>query len=244
MNCPGCDLPMTTHRLAANYGGEVEIDVCDRCVAIWFDRRESLQLSPGATLDLLKILGARATASGGAIRADARCPRCGGALLETTDLQRGTRFHYRRCDAHGRFITFYEFLREKNLVREPSPAELAAIRSRVKVVKCSHCGAPIDLAAAPRCSYCDAPVSVLSAESLRESLELLQRRDERRGALDAASAQRVAKMQQEIRRALRETDARGLGPPFLDLPSTAAEGIDLLAEGAEYLVKRLLRILQ
>ncbi len=51
MNCPRCATAMQTHLLGGHLGREVEIDVCPPCQSIWFDVRENLQLTAGATLD-------------------------------------------------------------------------------------------------------------------------------------------------------------------------------------------------
>jgi Zn-finger nucleic acid-binding protein len=46
MNCPGCGTAeMVEEQYAGNYGVQLTIDVCHFCNGIWFDGRESLQLS-------------------------------------------------------------------------------------------------------------------------------------------------------------------------------------------------------
>ncbi len=57
MKCPGCSTEMTPMTLDARLGGQVAIDVCARCQAFWFDHFESLKLSPGSTLKLMKFIG-------------------------------------------------------------------------------------------------------------------------------------------------------------------------------------------
>ncbi len=52
-----------------------------------------------------------------------------------------------RCPGrHGRLITFFNFLREKNFIRPLSAAQIEELRQNVRTVNCSNCGAPIDLA--------------------------------------------------------------------------------------------------
>jgi len=59
-------------------------------------------------------------------------------------MQRSTRFEYLRCPHdHGRLTTFFDFLKEKDFVRPPTPAQIAKLRDSIQVVNCSNCGAPI-----------------------------------------------------------------------------------------------------
>src|SRR5205814_6168305 len=57
MKCPGCGTDMIAMTLEARLRGQVTIDVCAACQAFWFDHFESLQLSPGSTLKLMKCIG-------------------------------------------------------------------------------------------------------------------------------------------------------------------------------------------
>src|SRR4051812_31646698 len=98
MDCPGCTHPMNAERFDAIYGGPLEIDVCQHCNGLWFDGRESLQLSPGSTLKLFGAMYGRKEQARQPLVPDKRCPRCSDALVETFDMQRGTRFTYYRCE--------------------------------------------------------------------------------------------------------------------------------------------------
>ena len=75
--------------LEAHMGGEVEIDLCKPCQAFWFDKFESLKLAPGATLQLMKMIGDAASAAKVAYSDSMKCPRCEASLLLTHDLQIG-----------------------------------------------------------------------------------------------------------------------------------------------------------
>ncbi len=244
MNCPGCTLSMTRGKLAAIYGGEVEIDVCRHCNGLWFDGRESLQLSPGSTLRLFRVLYSQNENARAPLVPHKKCPRCATVLTETFDQQRHTRFSYFSCPEHGRYITFFQFLREKNLVRQPSPMEFAELRAKMKVVKCSSCGAPIELAATSQCSYCAAPVSVLCEEHITQTLQELQQREERRTTVDPTAAARIVKAQLETDRAFREMDAESFGSGFTRSLGSSSDGTDLVAAGASILVKALFGLLR
>jgi hypothetical protein len=105
------------------------------------------------------------------------CPRCGLRLLLTDDRQRATRFRYWRCARdHGRYITFVDFLREKDFVRELDPAQLAELKAQVRSVACSSCGAPIDLARDTVCSHCHTPLAMLDVEQVGRGDALRRRR--------------------------------------------------------------------
>jgi Zn-finger nucleic acid-binding protein len=240
MNCPGCEHEMDVQRFPANYGGEVEIDVCAHCNGIWFDGRESLQLSPGATLNLFKVLYARNDQAKAQLSAHKKCPRCGDALKETNDLQRGTKFSYFRCATHGRFITFFQFLREKNLVRQMSPKELQQLKEQVQTVKCSNCGGPIELALGTTCPHCQAPVSILSEENIKQTLKDLQAKEEKRTTVAPDAAARIVQAQLQAQAAYKSYDANNL--PLGISVGRRNDGGDLIAAGAELLIDAIFAI--
>ncbi len=105
-------------------------------------------------------------------------------------MQRNTRFSYWRCPAdHGHFITFLEFLHEKNFVRPLSPVEIEDLKRNVRSVTCSACGAPVDLVRGSTCGFCRAPVSMLDAKQVETMVghlkrEETKREDARRGDVD------------------------------------------------------------
>src|SRR5439155_17794213 len=145
MNCPSCAIEMSALTLDGYMNTPVAIDLCTACQAFWFDKHESLRLAPGATLKLMKLSG-ESTARGKSIADVLHCPRCAAGLILTHDLQRNTRFTYWRCASeHGRFIRFFEFLKEKNFIRPLSPQQIEELRQNLQTVNCSNCGAPIDL---------------------------------------------------------------------------------------------------
>jgi DNA-directed RNA polymerase subunit RPC12/RpoP len=136
--------------LDSRLGRPIAVDACTICGMFWFDDLESPQLSPGSILKLFQLIGDGAASPRPARPTALRCPRCGGHLLVTHDAQRQTAFEYWRCDAgHGRLISFYNFLREKNFIRPLSPAQLRELRDNLQTVRCSSCGAPLERALEP-----------------------------------------------------------------------------------------------
>src|SRR5262245_46207902 len=122
-----------------HYGRTVVLDLCHGCGALWFDADESLGLAPGAILRLFTVIAERQKERRPPAGTPS-CPRCRRWLALTSDMQRNVRFGYWRCPGeHGRFITFTEFLREKNFVRPLHGEELARLRATVQTIHCSSC---------------------------------------------------------------------------------------------------------
>jgi len=171
LDCPNCHEPMTSQAVEAHGAlRPVEIDACAACSVLWFDKAESLRLTPRAVLGLFEYIG-RSGSARNVLSTGFACPRCTVPLAVAHDLQRTTRFTYWRCpNDHGRLITFHQFLREKNFIRTPSPAEFAKLRATVRQVSCSQCGAPIDLATDSACTHCSAPVALIDSEGVAKAL--------------------------------------------------------------------------
>ena len=174
MECPNCKKEMTTMTLAARLAGDVTIDLCNACQAFWFDAYESLHLSPAATLQLMQLIGKQSSAPKATFRDELNCPRCSAPLSFTHDMQRTTRFQYWRCETHGRFIMFFDFLKEKNFIRVLSGPEIERLRQNIQTVNCSNCGAAIDLVANSFCSHCGSPISILDMKQPQELMAQLQ----------------------------------------------------------------------
>jgi len=121
---------------------------------------------------------------------------------------------------HGRFITFLQFLREKQFVRSLSHAEVARLRATVAQVRCSSCGAPVDIEKGAACEYCHAPLAILDAGAVKRTLDELSAEDQKeRTGRDVAAA----------------IDA--VFPKHLQAPEferrTPRSGMDLVVDGIE-----------
>src|SRR5262249_35012289 len=104
-----------------------------------------------------------------------RCPRCTLRLIPTHDRQRATPFEYWRCDREdGRLITFFNFLREKDFIRPLSPSQLEELRQNIDIVKCSNCGAPVDLVRTSACAHCGSPLSMLDMKQAEHLIQQLK----------------------------------------------------------------------
>ena len=197
---------MTALPLDAHYGAVIQLDACGRCHGLWIDGRESLRLTPGSTLRLFELIHDQRDAARQPLAARLDCARCGLRLLDTHDRQRDAPFHYWRCGrGHGRFITFFDFLREKSFVRLLSPAQLAELKAQVRSENCSNCGAPVDLATATICGYCRTPLSMLDFGQVERMLTTLrdgeqQRRDReaQRAVLEATLPLALARERRQV----------------------------------------------
>jgi hypothetical protein len=151
--------------------GKVELDLCFTCHAIWFDQYESATLTPGAVLELFRVIHQHHDQPPRPLGDALRCPACRTSLNLTHDIQRTNRIAYYRCTAaHGRLTTFFQFMREKHFVRDLTRPEIEQLRATVKQVRCSSCGAPINLGRDPQCGYCRAPISILDADAVRKTI--------------------------------------------------------------------------
>jgi len=167
--------------LEGRQGTKVDIDLCADCRGFWFDRYESLRLSPGATLKLFTLM-AEPGSAGRPQPPTMRCPRCSGRLAVTHDMQHTTRFQYWQCPQnHGHFITFLDFLREKDFIRPLTAQQIAELRQNVETVNCSNCGGPIDLAKESVCPHCHSPLSMLDMKQMQKMVAQLKEAEQPHG---------------------------------------------------------------
>ena len=192
LHCPACHSEMATEHFPTHYGhmGDTELDLCHRCNAIWFDKMEHLALSPSGVIQLLKLMQDRHTGDRAVLPQRLDCTRCGGALRRSRRLAKQVPYEVFECPAgHGHFITYYEFLREKNMVRPLGGQKLRDLRRHVKQVNCSNCGAPIDLSLGTGCQHCKAPLAILDADAMTDTLTRLASEAERKSSPDAGQIQ-------------------------------------------------------
>jgi hypothetical protein len=189
---------MASREFDGHLGSEVQLDVCAGCHVIWFDHFESLRLSPAGTLRVFQLIGTEAQSRPPLLRDPLTCPRCDVRLELTSDRQRNTPFQYWRCTReHGRLITYFEFLREKDFIRPLSPEQLASLRENLQMINCSNCGAPIDLVHEAACRHCGTPISTLDLEQISRMANQLQRSSEPRKTIDVSSLFEAMKMERE-----------------------------------------------
>lgn len=208
MICSGCRGEMTTLTVHDRNGTDADIDYCSVCHAFWFDRYENVRLGATATLKLFDVM-AEQDATARPLAQPMKCPRCSAHLLDTHDMQqRGTMFEYWRCPHdHGHFITFLQFLKEKDFVRPMTPQQIAEVRQNVQTLNCSNCGGPIDLVRQTVCPHCGSPLTMLDLKQIAAHVRELKQEDEAQAAPEAIAdreverqfSQAVAAMKAEAR---------------------------------------------
>ena len=165
--------------------GEIAVDLCHECHALWFDAHESVQLTPGAIVALFREVHGAPAAARRALPASMQCPRCRATLAQTNDLRHSTRFSYWRCPkGHGRFTPFVQFLREKDFIRPLTNAEIERLKAHIRTIRCSGCSAPVDLAREMVCGFCRSPVEALDPAAIPTTLDTLDKAEARRQQVD------------------------------------------------------------
>jgi hypothetical protein len=182
-----------------NYHGAVRVDLCFACAGIWFGHSASVQLAPAAVIELFKEIHANLDSSRQPLAKRLDCPRCGDALALGLDLSKSGKFSYFRClRGDGRFTPFFQFLREKQFVRNLTAAELQRLRSQVQQIRCSECGAPIDLERYSECQYCHSPVSFLDSDAVQKAVQMWSDAEDRRHLRPTAQAIGDALLQSQV----------------------------------------------
>jgi len=172
---------MTAMTLDGRLRAQIAIDVCASCQAFWFDHFDSLQLSSGSTLKLMKFIGEHSSSAKPSLPDPLRCPRCATKLRLAHNMQRNMPFTYWRCaNEDGHFIGFFEFLKEKYFIHPLSSEPIRELRQNVQFVNCSSCGASINLESSSVCPYCHSPISMLDMRQPRRMLDQLKQAAEPR----------------------------------------------------------------
>ena len=213
MDCPRCNNAMERQTLAGHLDRTVDVDLCEPCQSLWFDGTENLQLTPGATLAIFRSIGEHVQKPERYEGELVKCPRCKARLRRTQDLQRATRFEYFRCpNNHGRLISFFDFLKQKDFIRPLTPQQINELRKNVQIVNCSNCGAPIDLAKTAACAHCRSPLSMLDMQQAERLIAQLQAADSGPKQIDPALPLALARARAEVDRAFQGTAAHDPWP--------------------------------
>jgi ribosomal protein S27AE len=242
MNCPNCGNSTEQQALDGKLGTKIEVDICFACHVLWLDKRESLQLSAGGTLDLFRSLNEHRDDARHALRERQQCPRCGARLKLMRDIGKSGRFSYYRCPDHGRLTPFSEFLREKQFVRTLSPVEQQQLKAEVKQVQCSSCGAPVQLSEGFACGHCGSPLTVLDPEAVSRTLKELDEAEAARRAItpEAAEARaRAAAAMENLRRERPDPYDRGSFTVSIGGGGKSSTGADLLSASINMLFRAL-----
>lgn len=227
--CPSCRQPMRAQTLPRKPHGTVTLDICYACHGIWFDEFESVQLAPAGVLELFHLLHAHRDDVRQPWRNVLHCPRCNERMVEGLDVTKNGRFSYHRClQGHGRLNSFGAFFQEKGFVRQLTGAEIDTLAKQVQTIRCSGCGAPVDIRQQHVCGHCRAPIVVLDADAVKTALDGYRADAQRQAQVDphAMADAILANERAKSRAALAEkTQPRGL---YIDLTDLLVDGVSFL----------------
>jgi hypothetical protein len=150
-------------------------------------------------------------------------------LVLSQDLCKTGHFSYYRCPrGDGRFTPFFQFLREKQFIRTVTEAELQRMRSEIRQVRCSECGAPIDLERDSQCRYCHAPISFIDPSAVAQALRLWSEAARRRPSEGASKP--VEEALQRMKSSATRGDNILLAGSHLHAGASSSP-LDLIADG-------------
>ena len=171
--CGNCRQPMQRLALAGHYGHRVDLDLCRGCDLVWFDGTETAQLSGPSLLELIGAMASARALPHEMLRADARCPRCDGALQVVRNQSRWGRSSQLQCRRrHGAYQSFAQFLQEKGLLRPMSRVDRARLLRDRGSIECVNCGGEIGKAD-ELCPWCRSIPSLLDVARLARALDPL-----------------------------------------------------------------------
>ena len=181
--CPACRQPMRVFDLPKRTTGTIQLDLCFNCQGLWSDAYETFQITPGGIIDLFKLIHVHRDDPRQPLPAKLSCPRCSDPLIPVKDVGRSGHFNYHRClQQHGRFVAFSQFMIEKGFVRQLSQAEVKTLAVSIGTIRCSGCGAPVDIRNESACSHCGAPIAILDETAVSRALASYQQEEKQRTA--------------------------------------------------------------
>lgn len=221
---------MVAKKFERRMGGEVELDLCFTCQAIWFDNFESVQLTPGSIIELFRLIHAHRDEPRQPLGEPLKCPRCNEKLLHGMDIAKGGRFNYHRClQQHGRFTTFSQFMIEKGFVRQLNDAEINTLKAQVGTIRCNGCGAPVDIRQDHACTHCKAPITILDPGAVEQALATYQQAEVRRTTRDVELlGDAIVMREKERSRQQREGRHSSYASEGAEIGDLFVDGIDLV----------------
>ncbi len=225
--CPACTAPMQEFRCKRQPAGELVLDICFPCQGIWFDEFESAQMAPGGILELFRLIHEHRDDLHQPWRDSLHCPRCRERLIPGLDRTKNGNFAYHRCpQRHGRFNSFSAFMCEKGFVRQLNGAEIAELAAKVQTIRCSGCGAPVDIRRENACGHCRSPIVILDPAAVDKALADFGRKAQRQEHLDpGAFADALIANERLKSQAARERQKSALDTDITDLVLGGAEAL-------------------
>ena len=220
---------MHKRRFERNVHGEVILDLCFHCHGIWFDEFESVQITPGGVVELFRLIHEHRDEQRLPLRDVLQCPRCDERLLHGLDVSKhGGRFNYHRClQKHGRLTTSAQLMIEKGFVRQLTAAEIDDLASKVGTIRCTGCGAPVDIRHDHACRHCRAPISILDPQAVDKALDRLHQAEEVRSRRDVEMLGDAIVMREREKSRFQREQRENFNQ--LDIGDLIVSGVDLLS---------------
>jgi DNA-directed RNA polymerase subunit RPC12/RpoP/Zn-finger nucleic acid-binding protein len=241
--CPNCRAGMESLAMDSHIGQPFHIDACWSCHMIWFDKLEGTALSANSVVALFRRIHEAQKdphAARNLIGTNMRCPSCSSGLKLVNDMQRGGRFAYHRCsEGHGRASSFTQFLREKNFIRSLTPKEISALSVKIKQIRCSSCGASVNLDKDTACTHCGSAISVLDNDAVGKALADWDERQSRPPSPEALGDAILASSRSRPRPPPGSMPFPSTLPDVLTSPPSYGIAADLVEIGISLVFKRL-----
>jgi len=106
MKCPKCDGNMKERKLHILHG-KINLDQCERCEGLWFDKGEAETFKEEWRSDFVDSGSPNVGKQYNEIR-DINCPRCGKAMEQINDPKQ-RHIQYEACAEHGIFMDAGEY---------------------------------------------------------------------------------------------------------------------------------------
>lgn len=218
---------MSIHRFQRQLHGEITLDICFPCQGIWFDDFESAQLAPAGVLELFRLLHEHHDDLRQPWRDPLQCPRCNERLIQGLDRTRNGHFAYHRCpQKHGRFNSFSAFMQEKGFVRQLNGAEITAMAKEIPIIRCSGCGASVDIRRDNVCSHCRSPIVILDPDAINSALADFGQKAHRQAKSDPLAVADALLANERLKsQAKRE---RSKSPLETDITDLVIDGVELI----------------
>ena len=162
---------MRAYDLPKRMTGSIQLDLCFSCQGLWEDPYETFQITPGGLIDLFKLIYWHGDDPRRPLPVKLSCPHCNDPLFPVKDVGLNGHYNYYRClQQHGRFVAFSQLMIEKGFVRPLSPVEIKELAVRIGTIRCSGCGAPVDICNESACHQCGAPIATLDENAVAKAL--------------------------------------------------------------------------
>jgi len=110
------------------------------------------------------------------------------------------------------------------------------LRATISQVRCSSCGAPVQLGGASACSHCGAPISILDADAVKRTLAQLSAADQKSRHYDPTAAVDGLLAGKRIERRIAQIERGNSGRGESNV-AAGVELVDLVSDALDFLMR-------